>query len=262
MKNGRKTKEIQNRDDTGLTKHCTDTEGRGEERQQHRKVTTRPRCELKRIEMRLNEEWQELSKIGSKIDSLNGTVKQVGEVRPTIFPCVTPAGGAREGGFTVPTSIPADGIRNSDLVIQDPKSLEPGNPFEDSTKTANTPLRMDANAARPKRPRRKFIPFANCCSDAACGGDIRKDETVATPTPEKAMGVVTKEPHGINTVGDDTWVPIDVQVDSGATETVMSEATLQGVIDITEGPACKRGVTYEVANGADIPNLVLSVSNL
>ena len=48
---------------------------------------------------------------------------------------------------------------------------------------------------------------------------------------------------------------IDVQVDSGATETVMAESTLQGVIDITEGPAFKRGVTYEVANGAEIPNL-------
>jgi hypothetical protein len=35
----------------------------------------------------------------------------------------------------------------------------------------------------------------------------------------------------------------------------MSEATLAGVIDITEGPACKRGVVYEVANGEEIPNL-------
>ena len=27
------------------------------------------------------------------------------------------------------------------------------------------------------------------------------------------------------------------------------------MIDITEGAACKRGVTYEVANGVEIPNL-------
>ena len=69
------------------------------------------------------------------------------------------------------------------------------------------------------------------------------------------MGVVAKEPQGVKTIGEDTWVQIDVQVGSGATETVMAESTLQGVIDITEGAACKRGVTYEVANGAEIPNL-------
>ena len=69
------------------------------------------------------------------------------------------------------------------------------------------------------------------------------------------MGIVAKEPHGIEAVGDDQWVEIDVQVDSGATETVMAVSTLQGVIDIVEGSACKHGVTYEVANGAEIPNL-------
>ena len=35
----------------------------------------------------------------------------------------------------------------------------------------------------------------------------------------------------------------------------MSEETLNGVIDISEGAACKRGVMYEVANGVEIPNL-------
>ena len=44
-------------------------------------------------------------------------------------------------------------------------------------------------------------------------------------------------------------------VDSGATDTVMTEGTLDGVIDITEGPAFKRGVHYEVADGTEIPNL-------
>ena len=78
---------------------------------------------------------------------------------------------------------------------------------------------------------------------------------IAFPDQGKAMGIVTKEPHGIKAVGDDQWVEIDVQVDSGATETVMAESTLAGVIDITEGSACKRGVTYEVANGEEIPNL-------
>ena len=71
------------------------------------------------------------------------------------------------------------------------------------------------------------------------------------------MGVVAKEPQskGINAVADDQWVEIDVVVDRGATETVMAESTLSGVIDITEGAACKRGVTYEVATGEEIPNL-------
>ena len=44
-------------------------------------------------------------------------------------------------------------------------------------------------------------------------------------------------------------------VDSGAIETVMSERCLEGVIDISEGAACKRGQRYECANGSQIPNL-------
>ena len=44
-------------------------------------------------------------------------------------------------------------------------------------------------------------------------------------------------------------------VDSGATETVMTVDCLEGVIDITEGAALKKGVHYEVANGSQIPNL-------
>ena len=44
------------------------------------------------------------------------------------------------------------------------------------------------------------------------------------------------EPSGVNAMGDEEWVGIDVAVDSGATETVMSEETLHGVIDITGGP--------------------------
>ena len=36
---------------------------------------------------------------------------------------------------------------------------------------------------------------------------------------------------------------------------VMGKETPAGVIDITEGPAGKRGVKHEVANGVLIPNL-------
>ena len=56
-------------------------------------------------------------------------------------------------------------------------------------------------------------------------------------------------------MAEDEWVEIEVAVDSGATETVMAEGTLSGIIDISESSACKRGVMYEVADGTQIPNL-------
>ena len=56
-------------------------------------------------------------------------------------------------------------------------------------------------------------------------------------------------------MAEDEWVEIEVAVDSGATETVMSDDTLNGVIDITENAACKRGIVYEVADGTQIPYL-------
>ena len=48
---------------------------------------------------------------------------------------------------------------------------------------------------------------------------------------------------------------IDVAIDGGTTETVMSEETLNGVIDIKDSAACERGIVYEVADGTQIPNL-------
>ena len=54
----------------------------------------------------------------------------------------------------------------------------------------------------------------------------------------------------INAVADDEWVAVEISVDSGATETVMSEEILNGIIDIMESAACKRGIVYEVADGA------------
>ena len=97
------------------------------------------------------------------------------------------------------------------------------------------------------------MPFKPCCADegceaAACGPRKPKDA-------EALNLFITKEPEGINTVGDDEWVKVEVAVDSGATETVMGERTLAGVIDISDSPAMRRGVTYEVADGTTIPNL-------
>ena len=54
------------------------------------------------------------------------------------------------------------------------------------------------------------------------------------------------------TQGD--WEVIDMAVDSGATETVVSEEMLE-TIETKDGPAKKRGVEYEVADGDRIPNL-------
>ena len=63
------------------------------------------------------------------------------------------------------------------------------------------------------------------------------------------------EPHAVSAVNIDEWVEIAVRVDSGATETVMPEKTLAGVIDIASGPAHLRGVEYQVADGTRITNL-------
>ena len=63
------------------------------------------------------------------------------------------------------------------------------------------------------------------------------------------------EPEGVNVI-DTTgeWEEIDLAVDSGATETVINEDMLKSV-DLKDGPASRRGVEYEVANGVRIPNL-------
>ena len=74
-------------------------------------------------------------------------------------------------------------------------------------------------------------------------------------TVEKLATLKTIEPAGINAVAEDEWVEIEVAADSGATETEMSEETLNEIIDITESAACKRGIVYEVADGTQIPNL-------
>ena len=49
----------------------------------------------------------------------------------------------------------------------------------------------------------------------------------------------TIEPAGINAVAEDEWVEIEVAVDSGATEMVTPEETLNGIIGITESAACQ-----------------------
>ena len=79
------------------------------------------------------------------------------------------------------------------------------------------------------------------------------------PTKEKGDGeklkiLKTCEPEGFNSVTDDIWEQIVMYVDSGATETVLTESMLC-MMELKEGVQIKRGVTYEVANGVRIPNL-------
>ncbi len=62
-------------------------------------------------------------------------------------------------------------------------------------------------------------------------------------------------PESVNAVdADDEWEKIEFHVDSGATETVLSEAMLMCVAT-KPGFAMKQGVKYEVANGVRIDNL-------
>ena len=102
------------------------------------------------------------------------------------------------------------------------------------------------------------------CAEAVLGtADVQPvsstgstDSLVSEATPAGKLATLrTIEPGGLNAVAEDEWVEVDVAIDSGATETVMSEETLSGVIDIKESAACKRGIVYEVADGAQIPNL-------
>ena len=63
-------------------------------------------------------------------------------------------------------------------------------------------------------------------------------------------------PSGLNAVEEvvPEWEEIEMAVDSGASESVVSEEMLQGV-ETVEGYAKKKGVQYEVAVGTLIPNL-------
>ena len=50
------------------------------------------------------------------------------------------------------------------------------------------------------------------------------------------------------------WEEFELAVDSGASETVVGADMILSA-DVVEGPASRRGVEYEVANGVRIPNL-------
>ena len=63
--------------------------------------------------------------------------------------------------------------------------------------------------------------------------------TSQKPEVQKLTPLMTVEPHGVNAVADEEWVEVDVKIDSGATETVIPESMLEGVIDVSEGRRSK-----------------------
>ncbi len=92
------------------------------------------------------------------------------------------------------------------------------------------------------------------------GGTLIQARSQAKPTQAKQrkdslQSLKTIYPEGVNSVAESgEWEEIEIAVDSGATETVVTEDMLHS-IKTTEGEAFRRGVEYEVANGVTIPNL-------
>ena len=78
----------------------------------------------------------------------------------------------------------------------------------------------------------------------------------AGPIGGSLRPLATIEPEGLNPISKAApeWEAIEMAVDSGASETVLPPDQLAS-IKLEEGPAKKRGVSYEVANGDQIPNL-------
>ena len=84
---------------------------------------------------------------------------------------------------------------------------------------------------------------------------VEKGRGIVHQNPKELRTLKTVEPEGlmcVETSGD--WEEVEMAVDSGATETVVGENMVTS-IETKEGPASRRGVNYEVADGTLIPNL-------
>ena len=65
----------------------------------------------------------------------------------------------------------------------------------------------------------------------------------------------TVAPNGLNAVtSEEEWQEIELAVDSGATESVVHEDMATNIATVP-GEASRRGVSYKVANGEQLPNL-------
>ena len=104
--------------------------------------------------------------------------------------------------------------------------------------------------------------LVNYVKNKRAQGEIKREKRERSgKVVEQPGGVVgslrplsTIEPEGVNSVQKQEWESIELAVDSGASETVIGEDMLTAV-ETKEGPASRRGVQYEVANGVRIPNL-------
>ena len=95
------------------------------------------------------------------------------------------------------------------------------------------------------------VPAGRKCPSLSVRNTVKKKEVQISGGLNMLFGI---EPEGCNSLGKtEEWVRVEFAVDSGATETVMSETMLANV-DTKEGAASQRGVLYEVANGVRIPN--------
>ena len=80
---------------------------------------------------------------------------------------------------------------------------------------------------------------------------------VTSVPPLSTLGSLgIRMPEGLKSVEEvvPEWEEIEMVVDSGASESVVSEDMLTGIATV-EGYAQKKGVQYEVADGTLIPNL-------
>ena len=107
----------------------------------------------------------------------------------------------------------------------------------------------------PKPKARRSTRIFDEHNDVILRSDKVKDIKEEKKPEARLSALGTIYPEGINGVkGDEGYSEVLFAVDSGATETVMSDGMLD-TVDTTEGKAYKQGVQYEVANGLRIPNL-------
>ena len=85
--------------------------------------------------------------------------------------------------------------------------------------------------------------------------ELEKKDKKAATTQNGINTLVEIVPEGVHALEETHgWEEIEMVVDSGATETVVSEEMIKS-IETQPGEAMKRGVRYEVASGDLIPNL-------
>jgi len=109
-------------------------------------------------------------------------------------------------------------------------------------------------AAAPKLPFREL----SAAEQAGAWTEVMSKRSKRSQRRQKATWrglnpLQTCYPEGVKKVGDGDWEEVEFAVDSGATETVVSEKMLSSV-ETKESWGSRQGVNYKVANGTKIPN--------